>query len=331
MVDNFTYQIILPSYEALDVAAEALMLAAQSFAENPNASNLDALQAAWLETNLAHMATTPFNFGLVSETRLHNRLDNRPPDIVTINEIIEGDTKITTDDVGSMAPDKVGLGTMEYLIFDPENGNEAVLAALQDGKNGDRRRAYLLALAQDIDETTSALENIWASEGSNYAGWFAESSGEMESSMNMLANQMLSDLEVLINLRVGFPLGKLSANIARPDQVEAPYSQMSLPRIIVTVTTLQEIYNGGEGSGLDDYLDFLEATYEDEPLSQVINAQFDTTLAALNAIEDPLATAVEANPAQVNTAYEELRKLLVLLKVDMVNQLGINLQFGDGD
>jgi len=33
----------------------------------------------------------------------------------------------------------------------------------------------------------------------------------------------------------------------------------------------------------------------------------------------------------VNAAYEELRKLLILLKVDMVNQLGIDLKFRDDD
>ncbi len=331
MINNITYQVILPSHAALESAAEKLVDAAQAFVTTPNADNLNTLQAAWLEVNLAHMATTPFDFGPIYETRLHNRIDSRPSDTEFIDETLVGEVVIDTQFVSSSGSNKIGLAAMEYLIFDAENGDEAVLAAFSTGEDAENRRAYVLALAENIYETTVDLKNIWDADSSNYAQWFAESSGEMQSSMNMLVNQMLADLEYLINLRVGFPLGKLSADIARPEGVEAPYSQMSLPRIIATVEILHTIYSGGEGSGLDDYLDFLEATYEEQPLSQVIHTQFETTLAALNAIEEPLETAVVNNPEQVNAAYDELRKLLVLLKVDMVNHLGIIITFNDND
>ena len=38
-----------------------------------------------------------------------------------------------------------------------------------------------------------------------------------------------------------------------------------------------------------------------------------------------------ADQAQVEAAYEELRTLLVLFKVDMVNHLGLTLTFNDND
>jgi len=117
----------------------------------------------------------------------------------------------------------------------------------------------------------------------------------------------------------------------RPDLVEAPYSGDSLPRIIATVESLRATFNGSEGLGFDDYLNFLGAMYEDRPLSEAINAQFDASLAALRAIDEPLETAVTADQAQVEAAYEELRTLLVLFKVDMVNHLGLTLTFNDND
>jgi predicted lipoprotein len=331
MINNITYGIIMPSHEAFETVAESLVAAAQTFVETPNAANLDALQQAWLETNLAHMATTPFDFGPIRETRLHNRLDSRPSDTIAIQEILAGDTPITTKYIETIGSNKVGLGAMEHLIFDAENGDTAVLAAFTTDPQAENRRAYLLAVAEHIRDTIIDLKNIWDADGANYAQWFAESSGEMESSMNMLVNQMLADLENLVNMRVGFPLGKLSADVARPEQIEAPFSHMSLLRIIATVETLHTIYSGGQGSGLDDYLDFLDATYEEQPLSQVIHDQFDAALAALNAIDEPLETAVVTQPEKVNAAYDELHELLILLKVDMVNQLGIILTFNDND
>ncbi|MBE2223587.1 MAG: imelysin family protein [Anaerolineae bacterium] len=331
MLSNLTYQIILPTHETLESSAEALVQSTQIFVGNPNAENLDSLQNAWLETNLAYMATTPFDFGPVHDTRLHSKLDNRPVDTAYIDETLANDTVITTNSVSDIGSNKIGLGAMEYLIFDAENGDTVILAAFQDDENADRRQAYLLALAENIYKTTKNLTAIWDTNGSNYAQWFVESSGEMESSMNMLVNQMLADLEEIITLRIGFPLGKLSGGVSRPEHVEAPYSQMSLPRIIATVEALQTIYSGGAGSGLDDYLDFLGATYEEELLSQVIHNQFDMTLEALNAVEDPLAIAVDTNSGQVEAAYQELNKLLVLLKVDMANHLGIVLTFNDND
>ena len=69
----------------------------------------------------------------------------------------------------------------------------------------------------------------------------------------------------------------------------------------------------------------------EEPLSQVILRQFDAALAALRAIDGPLETAVQANPAQVESAYQETLSLLTLLKADMVNQLGLTLTFNDND
>ena len=330
MLRNFTRQLILPAHQNLETAASALTVAAQTFVANPDQANLDTLQQAWLEVNLARMATTPYNFGPVHDSLLHNRLDKRPIDVSALSEILAGEATITADYIGTIGSNKVGLGAIEYLIFDPENGDTAVLTAFQNS-SGERRQALLLALAQNVQQTTVAVQNIWGSDGANYAQWFVESSGEMENPMNVLVNQMLADLEMLINTRLGTPLGKQSDGIIQPEQVEAPYSHMSLPRMIATIETLKIIFSGGGGLGLDDYLDFLQASYEDQPLSQAILNQFDTTLLALNAIDEPLETAVANNPAQTEAAYDELKKLLVLLKVDMVNHLGIILTFNDND
>ncbi len=335
MLQNITTGLILPGHEALPASLNELQTAVEVFAGDPNPTTLTAAQDAWLAANLARMAVRAYRIGPVDDSLLHNRLDNRPPRTPFIDDdILAGTMDITPEYIESIGSSSVGLGAMEYLLFDPVNGDAAVLAAFTDAADAERRRAYLLALAAAMPPKAEALLQIWSADGQNYAQAFIEADmdgGELQGSMNMLVNQMVADLEEIIGSRLGKPLGKRTNDMIRPDLVEAPYSGDSLPRIIATVESLRETFNGGEGLGFDDYLNFLGAMYEDRPLSEAINARFDASLAALRAIDDPLEMAVATDQAQVEAAYEELRALLVLFKVDMVNHLGLTLTFNDND
>lgn len=69
----------------------------------------------------------------------------------------------------------------------------------------------------------------------------------------------------------------------------------------------------------------------DPPLSAEVDEQFERTIAALEAIDQPLAVAVIEEPATVEAAYTEAKALVVLLKADMANHLGITITFSDND
>lgn len=155
--------------------------------------------------------------------------------------------------------------------------------------------------------------------------------GELQGSMNMLFNQMVADLEEIVTSRLGKPAGKRSNGAVRPDLVESLYAQQSLPRINATLAEMQVIFNGNDAAGFDDYLDYLDAEYENGRLSDAINAQFDVTIAALKALDQPLATSVESDLPAVETAIDEVNQLLVLFKADMANHLGVTLTFNDND
>lgn len=335
MLENVTEQLILPGHEALLQALQELETAAVAFAGAPDQARLDAVQDAWLAANLARVALLPYRLGPVDDSLLHNRLDNRPPRTAFIDgEILAGDAPIDVAYLDSIGSSSVGLGAMEYLLFDPEGGDAAVLETFTGAEHADRRPELLVALAQAATTKAEALLRIWSADGDNYAQGFIAADmdeGEYQGSMNMLANQIIADVEDIVNSRLGKPLGKRTNGEIRPDLVEAPYSGASLPRIIATLEAERAAFAGGEGPGLDDYLDFIGAMSGEEPLSQVILRQFDAALAALRAIDGPLETAVQANPAQVESAYQETLSLLTLLKADMVNQLGLTLTFNDND
>jgi predicted lipoprotein len=53
--------------------------------------------------------------------------------------------------------------------------------------------------------------------------------------------------------------------------------------------------------------------------------------AKLDLINSPLSTAVTAQKDLVGTAYDEVKKLQVMMEVDMINNLGVLLTFSDND
>ncbi len=335
MLANLATQLIAPGHEALQVSLNDLVAATQAFTGNPTPATLDAVQAAWLQANLARMAVLPYNFDWVADSLIHNRLDTRPARVEFINdEVLGGETPLTSEYLTSIGSSSVGLGVMEYLLFDPIGGDEAILAAFISGENATRRREALNALAVALPPAADEIIAIWSADGENYTQLFIEAdaaTGDIWGSINLLTNHMLAVTEEVVGDRLGQPLGKRSDGQIRPDLVEAPYSGMSLERIIATVEALWLTYRGGEGLGFDDYLDFLGATYGDRPLSQEVNARFATALTALQDIDGPLETAILENPTKVETAYQAMRELMTIIKVDMINQMGLTMTFSDSD
>jgi len=335
LLENIINQTAIPTHEQFVVAAGGLETAVTTFTNTPTLANLEAAQEAWRTAAVARTSLLTFRLGLVDDSRLHSRLDNRPARVSFIEDTIAGDVTIDAAFIDSIGSSSIGLGTLEYLLFDPEGGNEVVLVRFTEAENAERRRNYLLGVAQNLPLKADELLQVWLPEGENYAQLFIAADmdgGELQGSMNMLVNQMVADLEEILGTRMGKPTGNNSNGQARPDLVESPFAFWSLPRIEATLGMMHTIYTGGDGLGFDDYLDFVEAKGEgDVPLSKVIDAQFATTLAAFDDIDGSLHTAVTDHPDQVNTAYDEVRTLLVLIKADMANHLGVTLTFNDND
>lgn len=334
LLTNVTDNLILPGHEALLNALRDLEAAARAFAATPDPGTLEAVQKAWLNANLARMAVLTYRLGPVDDSLLHNRLDNRPARTSFIdNDILAATTPIDVATIDAIGSSSVGLGAIEYLLFDPAGGDAAVVAAF-GGDGGARRRELLVALTAAMPPKAEELRRIWAADGANYAAAFIAAdmdAGELQGSINMLTNQLIGDVEEIVNTRLGMPLGKRSNGALRPDLVEAPYSGATLPRIIATLEGQRAAFTGGDGPGLDDYLNFVDARALDGPLSKAITTQFDAAIAALQAIDGPLETAIYDDPVGVEAAYQEVFDLLVLLKADMVNQMGLTLTFNDSD
>ena len=324
MLENIALNVVLPLQQSFVEQTQALEEAVQTLSQNPSQETLQAAQETWTAASAAWQRVNLFEVGGLEMTMLFNQISKTPTDPALIDKAIsEGKY---AESVGSTSK---GLPALEYLLFSPK-GDEATLTSLEDAAWMD----YLVDLSTDLSQKADELHTLWSPDGENYAATFAAADaqgGKTQGSINMLVNEMVNLSEVIVRDKLGRPLGKMNGGEPAPETAEAARSDASLVNLISNVEALKMTFNGAEGLGFDDYLNYINAFYAYGPLSETINEQFDETLTALNAIEMPLSRAVTETPDAVQTAYDKARLLVILLKSDMGNQMGVTVTFNDAD
>ena len=108
---------------------------------------------------------------------------------------------------------------------------------------------------------------------------------------------------------------------------ELEHAGISAELAIANLSSLKNYYTGANGDGIADYLVLLKK----QDLNNAVLAQFDLTLAALNAIPKPLSAAFVNNPALVEDAYKQVQKLLTLIKTDLASATAVQITYQDND
>ena len=336
MLENIAYNIILPLHEDFLEQTAVLQAVTDAFVGSPAAETLLALQQAWRDTSLLWQQVGVFKLGRLTFV-YHSRMDNDAPIAeAIIDTFINGTDTLNEPTVSNFGSNVIGLRTVEYLIFDENGNSEAILSLYTQDSFHERRMQYLSLTVNLLHETAQEILEIWSPDGQNYVQEFVsgDDPNSVQGSISMLTNQLIRALEDYVTTQLGWPLGSVSGTI-QPDLVEARRSGATIPQILSYFETLRQTFNGtsedGNQLGLDDYLNDLGILYNDVPLSEVINAQIDTVVNLLSEIEEPLHVALVNHPEQVQLVYDEARMLVVLMKADMVSQMGITITFVDMD
>ena len=324
MLTDIVETTILPGHEAFISETEQLAQQAEQFQAEPTADNLAAVQAQWRATADQWAQIEPFGFRFTMVVR--GQIKKWPINTRFIEKFIVEQETIDEPFLDSIGSTSKGLTAIEYLLF---GSLEAPADPLTMLTNQPQRMAYLVAASQNLHRKAEELYALWSAEGENQAQAFIEadfSGNELQGSISMLTNELIELSEKIANDKLNYPRKGVYGE-PQPETVESPYGNHSLPLAIANLRGLHQIYQ----TGFDDYLDFLALSSPDDPLSQKIDAQFTTAITALEAIDQPLAEAVLDQPETVEAAYNEVKNLLVLIKVDMANQLGVTVTFSDND
>lgn len=334
MLENIGNNIIIPNYHALQNKVTALDMAWSAFSSNTNTTNLIILRDTLKETFRAWQLCSVFEFGPAENELLRSNLNIFPTDTSQIHSNIEAGSY----DLSSVSNiDAKGFPALDYLFFGLGDNVNDILVKYTTDTNAPKRKAYVSALVSEIKSKVSNTYNAWLSTGGNYISTFSNNTGtDIGSSIGNLVNQLNYDLETIKNAKLGIPLGKKTLGTPLPEKTEAYYSEISSELMLKNYQTIENIFlgkgaSGNDGSGLDDYLTYLNAQYNGGSLTDAIKAQFSTTKNKLQLLADPLSATIINDPAAADNAYTEIQKTVVLLKVDMTSAMGVLITYQDND
>ncbi len=328
---NIGTNIIVPSYQQLATNTATLDGAVSAFNTNPSLSTLADAQNAFKTAYKSWAAVSEFEFGPVTDLFLTTHFTNAfPTDTVIIINNING-ASYSIDGLGNFAAQ--GFPAIDYLLF--AYGNDATLARFSTSASANGAKQYLAALTSSLKTKSAAVLNKWSASGGNYLDKFNKATGvDAGSSLSLLVNALVLDFDVnLQNYKIGIPIGLYGPSVLpkSPTKVEGYYSGLSSQLLIAQAQACQNIYLGGSGSGLDDKVAATNAQKGEGSLNNAIKSQWTTLITKMQALPEPLSTGVENESPAINDAYTEVRKMTVMLKVDMSSALGIKISFQDDD
>jgi predicted lipoprotein len=320
VLEVLTNTVIIPDLNTFSERSASLNAAVATFVSNPSESTLTTAQDNWKITQESWQKTEAFQFGPVKDQRLLNKINFWPKRPDSIDEVIDGGDELTLSYLTDLGAAKKGLPVLEYLLFDHVNGNSSVITTFQ---SSDRRSLYTNLVVQELAQNATTLQQSWRTDGIDYGSSFISSSD----GLNMIVNQMVFLLENTKNSKLGKPMGKSSGGSVRPEEVESQQSEQSLTHIKYNIQGLNTLFNGGNGNGIDDYIDFRGHT----SIRESINSQIQTVLTRIGSIDTPLWEAVTTDSSTLETLYTELTELLRLVKVDMATAINETIHFNDSD
>lgn len=304
MIANLTEQVILVNYQSFCASTAQFSSITSDFTKNPTPDSFLKLNLEWKHTMFQWKKCELFNFGVAKDKNYMFDINFNEVRPKLIENVLKDTTNIDKKYVKSLGSAAKGLPAIAFLLTED-------FTTLTKSK---RKIAYLDRLAKNLNTDANLLFEEWKN---SEAQAFIQNKDN--ASMNILANQLLALIENLAMKRAEVVVKQYSDS----SNVEALDKMLNNKKFIISnLEIIKEIFNGKEGLGFDDYLDFLNVKFTNRNLSVVINEQIE---------KSKNATEIIDNEDKARAAQDELKKLLILIKTDMFSAMGIAVSFTDAD
>jgi hypothetical protein len=333
MLANWADNIIVPAYQAYASSLSNLKTSSASFTNAPDQVTLTDLRGQWLAAYRAWQSVSMFEIGKAEVVTLRNFTNIFPTDAAEIDDsILSGSYNLALPSTN----DEQGFPALDYLINGLAATDAEILAKYTDATNGQAHKTYLTDVINRMQSMTAEVLNDWTS---NYRDEFVNNAGlTATSSVNKLINDYIFYFERSLRAgKIGIPAGVFSGAPLNTT-VEAFYKEdVSKLLLIDALNAFQGFFNGEHfgttttGASLKSYLDFLNTIKEGDDLSTLINNQLNLARTAINGLNDNFIEQIANDNTGFLTAYDELQKNVVLLKVDLLQALDVRVDFVDSD
>lgn len=326
LFENLGNNLILPAYRELAQKTNDLDLAITEFTDTPDTQTLQNLQETYIQAYLAWQVASYYEFGPASGENLALSVNTYPTNTSRIEQNIQNN--VSADNTSEK-----GFPALDYLLYGIGSNQTEILEKYNTDNLAENRKTYLKSIIDDLKKRIDNTLVLWDNE---YLQTFVNKEGnDVGSSLGLFINALLSSYEAdLKNAKFGIPAG-VSVGLIEPNaqMIEGLYSQKSKELAQAKMNAFIDIFKGGNGVGLDDYVTDLRATSgQGNPLAdEILNQLNDAKSQIDNLPQTPLNQLIIQEKSTVDNIYYSLQQGVVYLKTDMTSALSIQVTYQDGD
>ena len=329
MLTFIVSQIIIPSFDNLDMNLGELKTSFNLFNGAITEENLTDLRNKWLDAYKAWQSVEMFNIDKAMEGYYLFKSNTYPVDTTRVKTNIENGTYDLENPNNYSAQ---GFPTIDYLLYGLDNDSSKVINHFRDNT---KNRDYLGAIIGALVDNTKDIKDNWKTVKDEFV---KSTENTASSNLNMMVNDFIYYYEKGFRAhKFGIPGGVFSSG-ALPDKVEGYYSKVFTKELaLVAMTSIKNFFNGisfennkVKGQCLKSYLDYIESSKE-KLLSDEINAQLDIAEKSINQLDNSFVGQIDSDLTNLLRTYDGIQATVVLLKVDMLQVLNINVDYADAD
>lgn len=326
LVESLVEDVFIAGHAQVQFGAEELVAAAENLCDSPPAG-LPMVRIAWAGARAPLKRSEAWWFGPIVDRGIDLSLDSWPVAPSVIEESIDKGNEPTQQWIGLQPDAAQGLPAIEYLVYDPQGGDEAIEESLSPGtEEGAHRCAYVLGVARRASARASELNQAWHPSGDAYgATLFAP--GESRDSIERIVVSAVTSLDRLAEVKIGGPLGDADGGEPQPDRVESRLSDNSHADLRSNVEGVELIWLGGGDSSSVGLTHMVEP--DDPALDEAVRDAIDAAKGAIDGMGSPMRAAVVDDPASVEAARTAVTELRTLLADDVATLLGAEVDVGD--
>lgn len=333
MLANWADNIIIPAYTNFKSKTSELDMKTADFAASPSEASLQTLRTAWENAYVSFQTVSMFEIGKAEEVRFRNRMNIYPTKTSKIEQFISsGEFDLSLPS----AIDAQGFPAMDYLINGLGSTDAEIVAFYTINDNAEGYKNYLKTLSQNIATLSSVVLTDW---NSGFRDTFvANTNSSATGAVDKLANDYIFYFEKSLRAgKVGIPAGIFSTE-PLPQNVEAFYKKDISKELLQKATDAsRDFFNGksfngsSNGQSFKSYLVYLNTIKNGANLGSLINDQFNVAKENANGLNDNFEQQIETDNSKMLNEYNELQRLVVLLKVDMLQAMNISIDYVDSD
>jgi len=360
LLKNWVNNLIVPHINEFDQATINLITIHNLFANYPTLGSLEAFQTQLFIVQKKWQHIAMFEMGKAEELNYRKFIytypvdfDNSPAagnsskDVSTVTDNLQaklGDKTLAIDKINlgiTSRADEQGLPTLDYLLNGVAQTPQGILNFYTTHSNATNHKLYLKTLVYRISTLTRQVGEYWRANASQV---IRNAGSSATASVDILVNRFIFYTEQgFREAKIATPSGKRNGT-PNVKAVESYYSsKRSKELLLESFAAIQAFYKGihyktgKNGIGLDDYLNFLNATEFDSTQAKEVNLakRIDELLKAIDEqlakLNQDLTLDVQNDNTKLLSTFNTIQQLVVVLKTNVTSSINVKIDFVDGD